>query len=175
MDQPIRRIVVPSPFGPLSVTEQGDAITALDWGRLPGEGPSLLLETAAEQLEAYFDGRLKLFDLPLAPQGTAHQLKVWQAMQAIPYGETMTYGELALGIKSVARAVGTACGANPIPIIIPCHRVVGENSLGGFSGLGGIASKRRLLALENDGALPRRQPSLFDLPLFSYTAPQPAI
>ncbi len=169
MEPSIRRLVIPSPFGALTLTERDDALTALDWGRLPqNDGPSPGLAAAAEQLEDYFDGRLKRFDLETTPRGTDFQIRVWRALQAIPYGETMTYGEIALGLKSSARAVGMACGANPLPIIIPCHRVVAETGLGGFSGLGGIATKRRLLALENDGALPRRQPSLFDLPLFSY-------
>jgi len=173
MESPIRRAVVPSPFGPLTLTQQGDALVAMDWGRHPAEAPSALLRTAAEQLEAYFEGRLKRFDLPTAPAGTEFQRRVWAAMTAIPYGETMTYGEIAVALKSAARAVGVACGANPLPIIVPCHRVVAEKGLGGFSGLGGIATKRRLLALESDGAQPRRQPTLFDLPLFSFS-PAPA-
>ncbi|MBP7063103.1 methylated-DNA--[protein]-cysteine S-methyltransferase [Ferrovibrio sp.] len=170
MEPSIRRLVTQSPFGPLTLTERDAALVALDWGRLPeSDGPSPLLSAAAEQLEDYFDGRLKRFDLAAMPRGTDFQIRVWRALQAIPYGETMTYGEIARALKSSARAVGMACGANPLPIIVPCHRVLAENGLGGFSGLGGIATKRRLLALENDAAMPRRQPSLFDLPLFSYS------
>lgn len=170
MESSIRRLVTQSPFGPLTLTEREQAVVALDWGRLPeSDGQSALLREAAAQLDEYFDGRLKRFDLPVQPRGTDFQVRVWRALQAIPYGETMTYGEIAQSLKSAARAVGTACGANPLPIIVPCHRVTAENGLGGFSGLGGIATKRRLLALECDGAMPKRQPSLFDLPLFSYS------
>jgi methylated-DNA-[protein]-cysteine S-methyltransferase len=170
MESSIRRLVTQSPFGPLTLTEREQAVVALDWGRLPeSDGQSSLLREAAVQLEDFFDGRLKRFDLPVAPRGTDFQVRVWRALQAIPYGETMTYGEIAQSLKSSARAVGMACGANPLPIIVPCHRVTAETGLGGFSGLGGIATKRRLLALECDGAMPKRQPSLFDLPLFSYS------
>jgi methylated-DNA-[protein]-cysteine S-methyltransferase len=101
------------------------------------------------QLDAYFAGRLQTFDLPLAPEGTPFQREVWSALTTIPYGETMSYGELArqLGRPAASRAVGAANGRNPIPIVIPCHRVVGaDGSLTGFGG--GLAIKRQLLALE---------------------------
>jgi len=100
-------------------------------------------------LEAYFDGKLKTFDLPLHPAGTDFQRRVWFAMADIPYGETQTYGELAKTIGGVARAVGGACGKNPIPIILPCHRVMGGGGkLTGFSGGAGVESKIFLLKLE---------------------------
>ncbi len=108
---------------------------------------------AIRQLKAYFDGKLRDFDLPLCPQGTEFQLKVWQALRTIPYGQTWSYGELARRIRKPAafRAVGAANGQNPIPVIIPCHRVIGsDGSLTGFGG--GLPIKRQLLALE--GALP---------------------
>jgi methylated-DNA-[protein]-cysteine S-methyltransferase len=104
---------------------------------------------AIAQLEAYFAGELRRFDLPLAPEGTAFQREVWSALTAIPYGETVSYGELArrLGRPAASRAVGAANGQNPIPIVIPCHRVIGsDGSLTGFGG--GLAIKRRLLDLE---------------------------
>ena len=104
---------------------------------------------AVEQLGAYFAGELRRFDLLLAPAGTPFQLEVWTALRAIPYGETVTYGEIAgrLGRPGAQRAVGAANGRNPIPIVIPCHRVVGaDGSLTGFGG--GLPIKRRLLALE---------------------------
>jgi methylated-DNA-[protein]-cysteine S-methyltransferase len=104
---------------------------------------------AIAQLEAYFAGALRRFDLPLAPEGTAFQREVWSALTAIPYGETVSYGELArrLGRPAASRAVGAANGQNPIPIVIPCHRVIGaDGSLTGFGG--GLAIKRRLLDLE---------------------------
>ncbi|HEY3858487.1 MAG TPA: methylated-DNA--[protein]-cysteine S-methyltransferase [Gammaproteobacteria bacterium] len=105
------------------------------------------------QLKAYFAGKLKDFDLPLSPQGTEFQLQVWKTLQTIPYGKTWSYGRLAKRIKrpDAQRAVGAANGQNPIPVIVPCHRVIGANgSLTGFGG--GLPIKQKLLALE--GALP---------------------
>ena len=104
-----------------------------------------------EQLDGYFAGRRQRFDLPLAPSGTAFQRKVLAALQAIPYGETRSYKEVAaaIGKPRAVRAVGAANGRNPIPIIIPCHRVIGsDGSLTGFGG--GLAAKRALLALEGN-------------------------
>ena len=104
---------------------------------------------AISQLEAYFAGELRRFELRLAPEGTPFQREVWSALTAIPYGETVSYGELArrLGRPAASRAVGAANGQNPIPIVIPCHRVIGaDGSLTGFGG--GLAIKRRLLDLE---------------------------
>jgi methylated-DNA-[protein]-cysteine S-methyltransferase len=109
---------------------------------------------AIAQLEAYFAGKLRQFDLALAPEGTPFQREVWSALITIPYGETVSYGELArrLGRSNAPRAVGAANGRNPIPIIIPCHRVIGaDGSLTGFGG--GLAIKRRLLDLEAGAAL----------------------
>jgi methylated-DNA-[protein]-cysteine S-methyltransferase len=104
---------------------------------------------AARQLREYFAGRRAEFDLPLAPEGTAFQRTVWRQLQAIPYGETISYGELArrVGNPKASRAVGSANGANPLPIVIPCHRVIaGDGTLGGFGG--GLPTKQMLLALE---------------------------
>ncbi|HEX8814411.1 MAG TPA: methylated-DNA--[protein]-cysteine S-methyltransferase [Terriglobales bacterium] len=101
------------------------------------------------QLNAYFTGELEAFDLPLSPQGTAFQLEVWRKLCEIPFGETMSYGELAkeIGNPKACRAVGLANGANPIPIVIPCHRVIGSNGkLTGYGG--GMEIKEKLLALE---------------------------
>ncbi len=101
------------------------------------------------QLMEYFDGRRRQFDLPLAPNGTPFQQRVWKALLDIPYGETISYGELAarIGRRSASRAVGLANGSNPLPIVIPCHRVIGSNGkLTGYGG--GLAIKERLLALE---------------------------
>jgi methylated-DNA-[protein]-cysteine S-methyltransferase len=112
---------------------------------------SALAEQVCAQLQAYFADADFHFDLPLKPGGSAHQIKVWQAMCAIPRGQTRHYGELAAMLHSSARAVGQACGNNPIPIIIPCHRVVGKEGLGGFmhhSAGAAIAIKRWLLAHE---------------------------
>ena len=110
---------------------------------------SAFLKNAVRQLEAYFAGKLKVFSLETAPKGTPFQLQVLRALQEIPYGETISYGELAgkTGRPKASRAVGGACARNPIPIVIPCHRVIGsDGSLTGFGG--GIRIKAALLALE---------------------------
>jgi methylated-DNA-[protein]-cysteine S-methyltransferase len=117
---------------------------AADW-----EPDGGLLTEPARQLAAYFRGTLRRFDVPVAPAGTEFQRRVWAALQQIAYGETVSYGELArqLGNPKAVRAVGLANGANPISIIIPCHRVIGSNgSLVGYGG--GLATKQALLALE---------------------------
>jgi len=140
---------ISSPVGPLTLEEQDDKIVAISWGKEtpPGNG-SPLLEEAARQLQAYFDGKLSHFDLPLAPAGSPFEKRVWTAMQKIPYGETRCYGDLADAIHSAPRAVGGACGKNPIPIVIPCHRVLAKSGLGGYSGQGGLDTKCALLRLE---------------------------
>ena len=152
------RRTIESPVGPLTITAEDDAITAVDFGAGGGPCPNGgVLAEAARQLTEYFDGARRAFELPLTPHGTPFRLKVWEAMQAIPYGETRSYGDLARDLDSAPRAVGGACGANPIPLIIPCHRVVGAGgTLGGFSGGAGCDTKRQLLALE--GALPQPLP-----------------
>jgi len=137
-----------SPVGDLSLSEEDGALVALDWGWGRDQTPTPLLKEAVRQLNAYFDGKLTGFDLPLAPFGTAFQKRVWQQMRKIPYGKTRTYGALAEKLKSGARPVGTACGRNTIPIIIPCHRVIGTATLGGYSGAGGLDTKVALLRLE---------------------------
>lgn len=142
---------IPSPVGQLTIDELDDRVVAIRWADTPSGNGSPLLAEAARQLAAYFDGKLSRFDLPLAPGGSAFEARVWSAMQAIPYGQTRCYGDLAGAIGSAPRAVGRACGTNPIPIVIPCHRVLAKAGLGGYSGDGGLATKRRLLALE--GAL----------------------
>jgi methylated-DNA-[protein]-cysteine S-methyltransferase len=113
------------------------------------------LEPVRRQLEAYFQGTLRAFDLPVAPRGTPFQLRVWAELRRIPYGATISYGELArrLGDPKLTRAVGAANGANPISIIIPCHRVIGaDGSLTGYGG--GLEVKRELLALERGSQAP---------------------
>ncbi len=117
--------------------------------------PGDLLDRTAGQLEEYLQGRRRAFDLPLAPQGTPLQRDVWQALRALPCGETVTYGELAarIGRPRSARAVGAAVGRNPISILIPCHRVVGaDGRLTGYAG--GLDRKQALLALEKTTAAP---------------------
>jgi len=146
-----------SPIGPLFLAGDNAGMRQILFvnGRAtvgPLEGwrndPASLSE-AVRQLRAYFAGELHEFDLPVAPEGTPFQLRIWRELQKIPYGETMTYGELArrVGRPNASRAVGSANGANPISIVIPCHRVIGSNGrLTGYGG--GIEVKEKLLALE---------------------------
>jgi methylated-DNA-[protein]-cysteine S-methyltransferase len=113
------------------------------------EGDHAVLRDARRQLEAYFDGTRREFDLPLAPRGTQFQLAVWQSLRGIPYGDTISYAQLAqrIGKPNAMRAVGAANGRNPLPIVVPCHRVIGANGdLTGFGG--GLPTKRFLLELE---------------------------
>ncbi|MEM7211871.1 MAG: methylated-DNA--[protein]-cysteine S-methyltransferase [Pseudomonadota bacterium] len=136
-----------TPLGTLTVTVQNDAITALNWQ--PGGADTLpLLLEAERQLLAYFDHDLQAFDLPLRPDGDSFQQSVNQAMCNIPFGETREYGEIARDLGSMPQPVGNACGRNTIPIIIPCHRVVGATGLGGFSAPGGVETKVALLKHE---------------------------
>ena len=140
---------VASPLGPLTLAAGDGALTALRWGKAKREDASPLLDRAAAALATYFSGDLRHFDLPVAPEGTDHDRAVWQAMQQIPPGKTRSYGEVARAIRSSPRAVGNACGRNPIPIIVPCHRIVAAGGgLGGYSGQGGAETKRFLLELE---------------------------
>lgn len=148
---------VSSPLGELLLQADAQGLRALRFSAdtLPDpEGARRDDEALAEaraQLLGYLAGRRRAFSLPLAPGGSDFQRQVWAALLRIPWGETRTYGELArrLGREGAARAVGAASGANPLPILIPCHRVVAADGLGGYSG--GSALKRRLLALERPG------------------------
>ncbi len=138
-----------SPVGPLTLFADAGAIVAVEWGRAGDPEPTALLEEARRQLDAYFDGRLKNFDLPLHPAGSAFQRAVWGQLRRIPYGRTRTYGDVADALMSAPRTVGGACGKNPIPIIVPCHRVVGRDGrMTGYSGGAGVETKIALLRLE---------------------------
>lgn len=151
-----------SPIGELLVVEQGGRVTAIEFtpfrdavdGRPRGSrnDDEPVLVRAVEQLRAYFARELKEFDLPLAAHGTDFQQRVWQQLLSVGYGETASYGEIAhrLGMTNAAsRAVGLANGRNPIPIVIPCHRVIGANgTLTGYAG--GVDRKQTLLELEQD-------------------------
>jgi methylated-DNA-[protein]-cysteine S-methyltransferase len=121
------------------------------------------LAAAVQQLQEYFSGWRKAFDVPLDLRGTAHQLRVWRALCTIPYGETLTYGELARRVglpTAAARAAGRACATNPAPVVVPCHRVIGgDGKLHGFGG--GLPRKEALLKLEGNAAV--RQGKLFDV------------
>lgn len=140
---------IESPLGPLLLTEKDGALVALTIRASNGNAPDTpLLREAKRQLDEYFTGLRRTFEIPTRPDGNAFQLQLWCLLEAIPYGETRTYGDLAKAVDTMPQAVGGGCGSNPIPIIIPCHRVVASNSLGGYSGAGGARTKQRLLALE---------------------------
>lgn len=137
-----------TPVGDLSVSEDDGAIVSVDWGWGCDQDETALLRRAREQLHAYFDGDLTTFELPLAPVGSPYRQRVWRALLAIPYGAVRTYLDITREAGGSPRSVGGANGANPIPIIIPCHRVVATNGPGGYSGGDGLPTKRALLALE---------------------------
>lgn len=137
-----------TPVGRLGLVEEGGLITRLLWQAEDAGEMTPVLTEGLRQLREYFDGRRKTFDLPLAPAGSPFEQSVYKAMQAIPFGETRTYGDIARDLGVAAQPVGQACGANPIPVIIPCHRIVAGNGLGGYSGEGGIETKIALLKLE---------------------------
>ena len=142
-----------TPLGALTLSEEDGAIVSLDWGFGRDQAATPLLQRARDQLQAYFDGALTQFDLPLAPAGSAYRQRIWQALRAIPYGQTASYATIAINAGGSARSVGGANAANPIPILIPCHRVVGTSGAGGYSGGDGIETKMWLLTLEQ-GARP---------------------
>ena len=147
-------ITVQTRFGKLSVVEDDGAIVRLDWSGADDGPATPLLNEAAAQLRAYDQGRLQVFDLPLRVKGSDFQRAVCNAMRAIPFGDTRTYGEIASALGQSAQAVGGACGGNPIPVIIPCHRVLGaDGKLTGFSGAGGVETKVALLRHEGAASL----------------------
>ena len=149
------RTVVDSPIGPLGLVASDTGLEAVlfDGSRIRVDGSSPVLVEAARQLDAYFAGELVEFDLPLELHGSEFNRRCWRALTSIPYGQTVSYGEQArrLGLgHDAARAVGAANGRNPLPLVLPCHRVIGaDGSLTGFGG--GLETKRYLLELE--GAL----------------------
>jgi len=142
---------VQTPLGPVTVKEQGGAIVALQWGGGVSDDTPLL-RLAVDQISRYFDDKVP-FDLPIAIHGTAAQRTACAAMAAIPFGQTRQYGELAKVLKISAQAMGQLCGANPLPLIVPCHRVLGAQGLGGFSAPGGIEAKVWFLRHEGAGLL----------------------
>ena len=146
-----------TPVGKLCIGEEDDSITRVTWSKVPQEyiqEETELILNCKIQLEEYFAGNRKQFDLPLAPKGTDFQKRVWKALTDIPYGETRTYGKIAaaVGNPKAARAVGMANNKNPIGIIVPCHRVVGaDGKLVGYAG--GMEKKEWLLNLEQEKRL----------------------
>jgi methylated-DNA-[protein]-cysteine S-methyltransferase len=146
------RLSLESPLGRVTVFADDAAITALVWGDKSSGPASPLLHEAKHQLLAYFAGKRRDFDLPLRAEGSDDEQLIWAVMAQIPYGETRSYGWIGQQLDLNAREIGQACGRNPIPILLPCHRVVAANGeLHGYSGKGGIETKRHLLQLE--GAL----------------------
>ncbi len=160
---------VDSPVGPLLLAASDDALVAIEFQRNRHpvrrdadwhEGDNAVLRDAQRQLDEYFAGTRRSFDVPLGPQGTPFQREVWSTLARIPYGDTWSYRDVArsIGKPEAVRAVGAANGRNPIPIVLPCHRVIGtDGALTGFGG--GLPTKAFLLRLE--GALPREPADLF--------------
>ena len=141
-----------TPLGPVTLVEEDGAIVRLEWGNGGADETDLLIE-AHRQLAAYFAGTLTEFDLSLAPKVSPTQQRFLDALSAIPFGETKTYGQIAKETGMSAQGAGQACGANPIAIIIPCHRVLGADNLGGFSAAGGVEAKVALLKHEGSASL----------------------
>ena len=137
-----------TPLGAITLSEDAGAIVAVDWGWGRDQTATPLLVRARDQVQEYFDGERTGFDLPLTPHGSPYRQRVWAVLAAIPYGQTRTYAQVALAAGGGARSVGAANAVNPIPILIPCHRVVATRGLGGYSGADGPETKRFLLALE---------------------------
>lgn len=144
-----RLLTFDSPLGKIDLAETDGAIVVLTWPGTDGRDETPLLTDARAQVLAYFAGDLMDFTLPLRPAGSRFQRAVWARIAAIPFGHTHTYGDLARYLGASPRAVGRACGENPLPLVVPCHRVTaGDGSLGGYSGHGGQDSKTFLLDLE---------------------------
>ena len=151
-DQILPELTRDTPFGAITLVEEAGAVVALHWGGEGVDETPVLIE-AHRQLAAYFAGELTEFNVPLAPKVSPRQREFLDALIAIPFGETLTYGEIAKTTGLSAQAAGQACGANPIAIIIPCHRVTGTGNLGGFSAPGGVETKVALLKHEGAASL----------------------
>ena len=148
-NQEISYISFLSHVGWLTLFEKSKKIISVEWRKEKNHSENPLLTEAHRQLTEYFNKERKNFTVPLEPTGTNFQKSVWYNISKIPYGKTNTYGEIAKKLNSAARAIGGACGKNPIPIFIPCHRVMGANDkLTGFSGGSGVKTKEALLHLE---------------------------
>lgn len=151
------KFVMDSPIGRLAIHTRAGNLTQIDYGVRGDVTRHLsdpLHKKIRQQLQAYFSRPTTRFNLPLALTGTPFQQKVWQALQAIPVSQTLSYGELAARLHTSARAVGNACRANPVPLVVPCHRVIAKNGIGGFGGAtGGRAIDRKRWLLQHEGAL----------------------
>lgn len=149
--------VMDSPIGRLAIHTDDGKVTQVDYGvrrEVSRVISDPLHRKIKKQLQAYFEQPTSRINLPLALRGTKFQIKVWRALQTIPVSQTLSYGELAKRLQTSARAVGNACRANPIPLIVPCHRVIARNGIGGFAGAthGGPVQRKRWL-LQHEGAL----------------------
>ena len=143
---------VDSPVGPLTLWSEGAALVRVDWATGPGETDDPVLSQAAAELTRYFETGALAITVPMTlPDGFAGRFA--RALCAIPDGETRSYGDLAKELGVSAQAIGQACGANRLPIVVPCHRVLGAQGLGGYSGKGGVEAKVTLLRLEGAGGL----------------------
>jgi methylated-DNA-[protein]-cysteine S-methyltransferase len=153
----MRRIGLVTPVGPFWVEAKDGVIVASGWGDQPDpppeEDPEPVLVQAREELQAYFAGSKAGFGVPMRPAVSVLTARVLHLMRQIPFGETRTYGALATDLGVPAQAVGQACGANPIPVLIPCHRILAASGLGGFSAPGGVETKVALLKLEGAASL----------------------
>lgn len=149
----MNRISIDTPIGPVWVEEANDAIICVGWGAIEEPGDCALLREAAMELRAYFDGVLERFTVPIHHGRNDATGKVLDAMLAIPMGQTREYGDIAKEVGLPPQAVGQACGANRIPILIPCHRVLSATGLGGFSAPGGVETKVWLLRHEGAAGL----------------------
>jgi len=154
VDQDVmRQVSLHTPLGEITLFASAHGLMALEWGRGGGAGLEVpkdhILREAKRQLDAFFDGDLHRFDLPLTPAGTAFQQTVWACLRTIPSGETRTYGDVATVVGTAPRAIGQANARNPLPIFIPCHRVTARlGDIGGYSGGDGISTKKWLLSHE---------------------------
>ncbi len=148
----VLRKAVETPFGRMVLVQEGECLARLGWSDASARDRSPLLAEASEQLKAYFGGVLRTFDLPLAYDCSDFQAAACREMARIPYGSTITYADMARQLGTTPRAAGGACGGNPFPVIVPCHRVLAARGIGGYSGGAGIETKIGLLRLEN--ALP---------------------
>ena len=146
-----------TPHGMITVRGNDEVINRLFWGGVPGGDTTPLTRRAEEEILAYFAGTRRAFDMPIEPRGTPFQRRAWREIARIGYGETATYGGLVVALGSGPRAVAGACARNPIPLVIPCHRVLAAGGqLGGYSGGNGLDTKRFLLRLE--GVVPAVNP-----------------
>jgi methylated-DNA-[protein]-cysteine S-methyltransferase len=156
-DRALPQLSLHTPIGAITLSEEDGAIVALDWGWGRDQTATPLLLTARDWLQRYFDGERLVMRLPVAPHGTPYRRRVWEELRRVAWGETLSYRDLAMRSGGSARSIGGAMANNPIPILIPCHRVLstvaGRIAIGGYSGGEGLETKRHLLALEG-GAVP---------------------